>query len=435
MPINSEMDSARRLWLKQSAIGAGLLGLSSSGWLNQVAMAAGKKPAKRCIMLWMSGGPSQTETLDPKQGQPNGGPTRSIETNVPGIKIADNLPGVAAQMQDIALIRSMQTKEGDHGRASQLMKTGYRPMSGVVKHPVLGSIVAQRLHETSSELPGFVAIAPSMFTNAGSGYLGPKYSPLIVSGSSDDPNARANLTIENLAPKGVDAGMLSRRKELLSVVRGAMNKRSDAAEAHAAIYDQAMRMVETRGGGAFDLEAESDALRDAYGRNRFGQGCLLARRLIERGVSFVEVTLSSVGGATWDSHVDNFKTVSALCETLDPAWSTLVRDLRDRDMLDSTLVVWMGEFGRTPKINTSTGRDHFANAWSVALAGGGVPGGSVIGKTSDDGESVVDQPVSASDLYATVLKLLDIDPYSENYDGDRPIPIVDEGTAIEELLA
>jgi uncharacterized protein (DUF1501 family) len=236
-----------------------------------------------------------------------------------------------------------------------------------------------------------------------------------------------------LDPTGVDRNQLSNRQQLLHLMRAGIPGGATAALKHEAVYDQAMRMVETRGEGAFDLDEEPTKLRDAYGRNRFGQGCLLARRLVERGVPFVEVTLDASSGGSWDSHLNNFQTVSSLCETLDPAWSTLLADLRDRGLLGSTLVVWMGEFGRTPKINPNSGRDHFPDAWSVALSGGTIAGGQVIGATTPDAMEVDDRPVSAADLFATVLDSIGIDPSSQNPMGDRPIPIVDGGAPIKEL--
>ncbi len=419
---------------------ASLGGWSCSGWLPQIARAAeaqaasGRRPQNACILLWMSGGPSQLETLDPKPNHRNGGPTKAINTSVSGIQLADNLPRLAKQMDDVALIRSMKTREGDHGRATQLMMTGYRPMGGAIDYPVLGSVVSHRLRSPGSPLPGFVSISSFRSGNLGSGFLGPQYAPLIVSGASNDPTARANLTVENLDPTGIDRKDLTNRQQLLQLMRAGIPGGATAALKHAAVYDQAMRMVETRGEGAFNLDQEPTELRDAYGRNRFGQGCLLARRLVERGVPFVEVTLDSAGGGSWDSHLNNFSTVSSLCETLDPAWSTLLSDLRDRGLLESTLVVWMGEFGRTPKINPNNGRDHFPDAWSVALAGGTLAGGQVVGETTKDSMEVKGRPVSSADLLATILESLGIDSSSENQMGDRPIPLVDNGTPIEELL-
>ncbi len=428
MSLNFDRRQFARLGFSASVAGV-------SGWLPRLAWAAqGKQPPKACILLWMSGGPSQLETLDPKPNHANGGATKAIETTVPGIHLSENLPGVAKQMKDIALIRSMKTREGDHGRATQLMLTGYRPMGGVIEYPVLGSLVASSLQSEAKQLPGFVSVAPFRAANLGSGFLGPKFAPLIVSGASNDPNTRANLTVENLDAVGVTPDSLADRQRLLDVVRGGLSINSVSTAKHAAVYDSALRMIETRGEGAFELDEEPTELRDAYGRNRFGQGCLLARRLVERGVSCVEVTLDAATNATWDSHVDNASTVASMCQILDPAWSTLITDLRTRQLLDSTLVVWMGEFGRTPKINSSRGRDHFPDAWSVALAGGGTVTGGVVGATTKDGMEVLDRPVSAADLFATVLSLLGIDPSASNQLGDRPIPMVDGGTPIQELL-
>ncbi len=373
---------------------------------NLLAATAGKRPPRACIMLWMAGAPSQLETLDPKPGHGNGGPTKAIATSVPGIELADNLPAVAKQMHHMALIRSMKTREGDHQRAAQLMMTGFRPMGSSLSRPVLGSMVAHRLSLPDAALPGFVSISSGQANNLGAGYLGARYAPLIVSGESSDPAARANLTIENL-DVATGRGSLADRQQLLNLVRSGVPSQSIAANKHTAVYDAAMRMIETRGEGAFNLGEESETLRDAYGRSRFGQGCLLARRLVERGVPFVEVTLDAAPGGTWDSHVNNFDAVAAMCKVLDPAWSTLITDLKDRGLLDSTLVVWMGEFGRTPKINNANGRDHFPDAWSVALAGGKfLKAGQVIGKTNIGGTEVVDRPVGSADLIATILALL-----------------------------
>ena len=439
MSMKSRFDSYSRRDLMRIAA-ASFGGVSCSGWLPRLARAAessvagGRRPPKACILLWMSGGPSQMETLSPKPNHRNGGPTKSISTAVAGIELSDNLPMLAKQMKDVALIRSMKTREGDHSRATELMMTGYRPMGGAIDYPVMGSVVSKHLQMADSPLPGFVAVSPFRLGNLGSGFLGPQFAPLMVSGSSNDPTARANLTVENLDPTGVDRKEMAGRQQLLEMMRTGVPQTAKSALKHAEVYVQAMRMVETRGEGAFNLDEEATELRDAYGRNRFGQGCLLARRLVERGVPFVEVSLDATAGGSWDSHLNNFRTVKSLCETLDPAWSTLMTDLKDRGLLESTLVVWMGEFGRTPKINSNNGRDHFPDAWSVALSGGPINGGQVIGKTSKDGMEVTDRPVSAADLFATVCEAVGIDSTSENMMGDRPIPIIDEGSPIKELI-
>jgi len=314
------------------------------------------------------------------------------------------------------------------------MLTGYKPTVAGIEYPVLGSMIAHRLHDGKSELPSFVSIAPFRFANLGSGFLGPKYSPLLVSGASSDPNTRANLTVENLVPIGGDFARMRDRADLLSAIRHSTATQNESSMSkHAAIYEQALRMVDSQGGGAFRLDEEPEILRDAYGRNRFGQGCMLARRLVERGVPFVEVALTD-GGPTWDSHSENFRAVKSNCEVLDPAWSSLITDLKDRGMYESTLVIWMGEFGRTPKINTTVGRDHYPDGWSIAMGGAGIKTGQVYGSTGKDGTDVVD-PVSTPNLFATILSALDINPQLNNQASGRPIPMVDEhATPINELL-
>ena len=435
MRTNNYFSRREMMRIAMASIG----GASLSGWLPRLATAACEaRSAKSCILLWMPGGPSQMETLDPKPGRPNGGPTKSIATAVPGIHIADNLPKVAGLMNDFSIIRSMQTGEGDHGRAAKLMLTGYKPTGNPIEYPVLGSMVAQRLQNEKSELPSFVSIAPFRQSDLGAGFLGPKFSPLLVSGASNDPTTRANLTIENLSPIGGELARMQDRASLLSTIRHASATKADSSiSKHAAVYDQALRMVDSQGGGAFRLDEEEDALRDAYGRNRFGQGCLLARRLVERGVPFVEVALADVGvggGLSWDTHADNFKSVKNICDVLDPAWSSLVNDLKSRGMYESTLVIWMGEFGRTPKVNTTAGRDHHPDGWSIAMGGAGIKSGQVYGSTGRDGTDV-SNPVSTPQLYATFLKALGIDPSLSNQVLDRPIPLVDaHAVPISELL-
>jgi hypothetical protein len=421
---------------------AGALGVSFSGWLPRLAAAAGQAAAikgKSCILLWMSGGPSQTDTFDLKPGHANGGPFKEIATAAPGVKISEHLPGVAQQMKDLAIIRSLSTKEGEHGLATQLMMTGYPARQAGVRYPSLGSLMAKELGSDDSDLPNFISLSPFRMVDAG--FLGPNYSPLTVSGASNDPNTRANLALEDLAPPR-DRGDTSLKSQfdILRFMEHEFDKSesAEAVKAHRASYAKAMRMVETQARKAFQLDEEPAELRDAYGRNRFGQGCLLARRLVERGVAFVEVTLSGAPGnvAGWDTHANNFEQVKSLSQVLDPAWASLMKDLREHGLLDSTLVVWMGEFGRTPKINPNGGRDHFPMAWSVVLGGAGVKGGQAIGRSAADGHEVVDRPVQVADLYATICSALGVDYKKENISPEgRPIPLVDRGgTPIKELL-
>jgi hypothetical protein len=250
----------------------------------------------------------------------------------------------------------------------------------------------------------------------------------------------ASLRVENLElPDGVQLGQAEARLGLLRELESRFRaERPDVpVRSHRTAYQSAVRMMRSEAVSAFRLEEEPDEVRDAYGRNRFGQGCLLARRLVERGVPFVEVSLNGQGGAGWDTHQNNFETVRQLSETLDPGWATLMQDLKSRGMLDSTLIIWAGEFGRTPKINNMTGRDHFAEGWSTVLAGGGIRGGQVIGKTSDDGMKVLERPVKVADFLATICQALGIDTDVQNMSNvGRPIRIVEpEAEPITEVLA
>jgi len=415
---------------------AGALGGSASGWLQTLAAGAATDPRRRkaCILLWMSGGPSQIDTFDPKPGHANGGPTKPIQTGVPGILLGEHLPRVAGEVKDLAIIRGMSTKEGDHGRATYNLRTGYPPQ-GPVRYPTLGSLVAKEREDESAELPGFVSIAPARaFSPAAysSGFLGPRYAPLIVGERATGAGRRAFRVDDLDLPAGIGGDRADDRLGLMHALGGDFEatRPGVTTASHQDAYRRAVRMMRSPAAKAFELDEEPAAVRDAYGRSPFGQGCLLARRLIERGVPFVEVTLSGVDGRNnllgWDTHAQNFDAVKQLSLVLDAGWATLMTDLRSRGLLDSTLIVWMGEFGRTPKINESAGRDHFPNAWSTVLAGGGLKGGQVIGDTGADGMEVRDRPVSVPDLLATVVQGLGLDPMAQNVaDNGRPIRLVD----------
>jgi hypothetical protein len=442
---------SRRDWLKLTA--AGVVSYSMSGWLESMAADAAGHPQRRrsCILLWMNGGPSQMDTFDLKPGHANGGTFREIATSVPGIRISEHLPKIARFMDRMAIVRSMSTKEGDHGRAAFLLRTGYLPQPSI-EYPTIGSLVSKELGEEQAELPNFVSIAPSRFLSPGaygSGFLGPLHAPLIVGESSYSPaqsqgqaNYQDSLKVRDLSPPaGLGTTRFDNRVDLLQELDQdfASQHPGTAPQSHRAAYERAVRLMRTAAAKAFNLDDEAPALRDAYGRNLFGQGCLLARRLVERGVPFVEVTLGGfdAGGIGWDTHQANFDGVRKLSEVLDPAWSTLMEDLRLRGLLDSTLIVWMGEFGRTPKINPQAGRDHYPNAWSTALAGGGIRGGQVVGRTSSDGTKVEERPVSVPDFLATVCGALGIDPLKQNQSNiGRPIRIVDKvAKPLQELLS
>jgi uncharacterized protein (DUF1501 family) len=444
-------DLTRRQMLRLAA--AGVVSFSTSGWIEALAADAARQPkrGRSCILLWMTGGPSQIDTFDPKPGHAHGGEFKAIETAVPGIFISEHLPRLAKQMKDIAIIRSMSTKEGDHGRATFNMRTGYQ-QTGPIRYPTLGSLVAKELGRDDAELPNFVSIAPFRAFNPGAygpGFLGPKYAPLVVGegaavGPAGGADARTlSFKVQDLnLPADVDKRQADARLGLLDSMR------QDFLSSHPGVgpvshqdaYLRAVRLMHSAAAKAFDVEDEPAAVRDAYGRTAFGQGCLLARRLVERGVPFVEVSLSSAEGGMgfgWDTHQQNFESVKKLSEVLDPAWATLMDDLRKRGLLESTLIVWMGEFGRTPKINPQAGRDHFPAAWTTVLAGGGIKGGQVIGSTGADGMAAKDRPVMVADLLATICKGLLIDPMSQNdSDVGRPIRLVDpKAKPIKEVLA
>jgi hypothetical protein len=440
---------SRRDWLRLAA--AGVVGSSMSGWFDVLAADVAKNPQRKrsCILLWMAGGPSQTDTFDLKPGHANGGPFKEIQTAAPGLKISEHLPKIAKFGDRMAVLRSMSTKEGDHTRATFYMRTGYLPQ-GPIQYPPLGAHVAHELGSDDAALPNAVAIAPyTAFSPAayGPGFLGPKYAPLIVGdtnvqlGQAGQVDYDQALKVKDLAPpKEVGDAHTDARIDLLKEMEKDFAARHPdvSPQSHLTAYDRAIRLMRTDAAKAFNVDEEKGEVRDRYGRNLFGQGCLLARRLVERGVPFVEVTLGGVNGGAfgWDTHADNFNQVKRLSETLDPAWAALMTDLKDRGLLDTTLVIWMGEFGRTPKIE-GTGRNHFPNAWSTVLAGGGVKGGQAYGKTTADGMTVDENPVSVPTFMATVCAALGIDSTKQNQSNvGRPIRIADVGAKpIKEVVA
>ena len=325
-------------------------------------------------------------------------------------------------MHHLAVIRSMTSREGSHPRASLLMHTGYLPTASV-KYPTLGSVVSQQLGDESAELPNFVRIGGRNLQNSGNaGFLGSKYDPFDLTNGGEAPKNTAATVAE---------ARFKRRLSLMNRLTTAGSEAQASVVAdHKALYRSAAKMVLSPRMRVFDLDDEPRRQRDAYGEGNFAAGCLLARRLVETGVPFVEVNLNG-----WDTHKDNFPKTSELAGQVDRPAAALIADLAERGMLDKTLVIWMGEFGRTPRINPRGGRDHYPRAFNLAVAGGGVSGGQVIGATDAGGVDVVDRSVSVKDLFQTFCRGLDIDPNHENYTGTgRPIKIVDEGSPVEELF-
>lgn len=378
-----------------------------------------RREGRAMILLWMRGGPSQFETLDPKPGTDNGGPTEAIATSVSGIRIADNFPKLAQVMDDVAIIRSMTNKEGSHPRATYQMHTGYLP-AGSVKHPALGSCITQQLGDPESELPSFVSVGRTQ----GAGFLGTDYEPFVV-GNPNQPPANVALT--------TSAKRFARRKNLLQNLETqfAQQGAQQLVESHRAVYGKSARLVLSPDIKAFDIADESSEIRARYGDSDFGRGCLLARRLVEQGVTFVEVK-----SGNWDSHQNNFEQCANNAGAVDPATAALISDLKDRGMLDRTLVVWMGEFGRTPKINGRNGRDHYPRVFSAAMAGGGIQGGQVYGASTTDGTSVEHSPVTVQDMFKTICYSMKVDAGLENISPlGRPLKVVDGGEVIPGFLS
>jgi hypothetical protein len=415
---------SRRTFLR--SVAAGAAGLGVLGWKDAITLYAEelRKRGMACVLLYMRGGPSQLETFDPKPGTEHGGPTQAIATAAAGVQVAEHWPKLAQVMNDVALVRSMTNKEGEHGRASYQVHTGYLPGGGL-KHPSLGSLVAHELGQADFDLPHFVSIG-GRATSIGQGFLGMQFAPLIVANPEQLPS---NVAL----PGGVSRDRFGRRLDLLKDLEQDFAESGGAPRvtAHQTLYGSAAQMVLSPRLKAFDVRDEQDAVRDRYGRNAFGQGCLLARRLVEQGVTFVEVESNG-----WDTHQDNFNRVKTLSGTVDPAFAALVIDLKERGLLEKTLVIWMGEFGRTPRINPNTGRDHYPRAFSVALAGAGIRGGQAVGATSADGSDVRERPVSVADLFCTFCHALQINPRKENMSPiGRPLKIVDGGQPVKELFA
>lgn len=415
---------SRRDLLRLTA--AGMVSGSLTGWLPRLAVRAAEQPAppKACIVLWMDGGPPHTDTFDLKPDVPECGIFKPIATSLPGVQISELFPQFAKRLQHAAIIRGMSTVENEHLRARVHLRTGYRDGQGGVAFPSLGSIVSKEKGRTDNPLPSYVALADVPDRSHGPGYFGSLYQPLFVR----DP-AKGVENLKALAqPAQVD-----RRLDLLGELEQGFAGvyQSPISADHETVYRRAVQLMRTEKTAAFDLTKEPASRREAYGTSAFGQSCLMARRLIEAGVQFVEV---GIGG--WDTHFENNEAVRKLSAQVDPAMSTLIDDLRERGLLDRTLVVWMGEFGRTPKFK-GKGRDHYARAWSTLLMGGGIKAGQVVGRTDKFGATVEDRPVSVGDFMATICEVLGID-YRKEYDtpGGRPMPLVAKGgRPIREVLA
>jgi len=412
----------RRHFMQHSAAAAAVT-LPGLNFLAKVRAAAPemKKKQKSLIILWMAGGPPTIDLWDLKPDSPNGGPHRPKPTAASGVEISEHLPLVAKQFKDLSIIRSLNSREGDHDRGTRMMNTGRAP-NPLLDFPSIGSVLAyyQAMDVEAmknADLPASISVGGP---RGGSGFLGMKYAPFNVQNPGTPP--------ENIAaPAGIDESRMARRSALFSRIEGNFTTGMpvdsktgkpmvlDAAQAHKEVYEKALNLVVSTRKDVFSLDKEIDGkpinpkLKEEYGNDGFGRSALLARKLVEAGTAAVQITL---GG--WDLHANTHATLAnQRLPVLDKAMGTLVRDLKDRGKLDDTVIVWMGDFGRTPRINQNAGRDHWSRCWSVVLGGGGIKGGQAYGKTDKDGTGVDENECSVLELFGTLYKGLGIDPTPE----------------------
>jgi len=420
--MKHECRCGRRDFVKLTLGASAGAAISAKFGLPLLAQDAAAAKAKQCILLWMAGAPSQLDTFDPKPGSDTGGPFKAIPTAADGIEICEHLPRVAKQMRNISLLRTVNSKDPNHDTATYMLHTGYRRAPDL-EHPHIGSVVVTELGEKVADLPGCVVLGGD--PPAGAGYLSSEKGPLVL-------DKLENPTEDLGEPPFVDRDRLARRNRLREWFEKDFQKDygdDPRVEARKRAYERANRVLTSDNLKAFEIKSEPDETRRAYGDSDFGRAVLIARRLIQTGVRFVEVQLGD-----WDTHTDNFTRVKRNLGILDPAYAALMDDLARTKLLESTLVVWMGEFGRTPGINASNGRDHFTRAWSVAMSGGGIQGGRVVGRTDENGMAVKDRPVSVGDLYATMYKCFGIDAEKKYSAGKRPMKVLDGGEPVKELF-
>ena len=419
---SNEHRIARRQFLGALTIGGATMGGLSSLCLPS-ASAELTRQQKRVLVFNMAGGLSQLESWDPKPGTSTGGPFRAIPTSVPGTHICELLPETAKQMHRLAIVRSVNTKEGDHGKGAYMMMTG-RKQTPAADYPRIGAAAAKLLAPEEGGLPGHIQITAGGGGRANdAAYLGPKYAGLLMGNGQPPQNTLRPDSISQAADdqrnamrRAVNERFLSRRKTAMT-------------DAYTYSYEQAQQLMSQR--EIFDVTKESEQEQARYGKHDLGRHCLLARRLLEKGITYVQVSHSN-----YDSHNENFIFHNEQLAEFDHPFATIVADLADRGMLESTLIVVLSEFGRTPNINHLFGRDHWGNAWSVLLGGAKIHPGAVIGKTNDQGTAVIDREVDHGHLFHTYLQAVGVDS-TKSFDIDgRPIPIADPAcAAIKELIA
>jgi uncharacterized protein (DUF1501 family) len=376
-----------------------------------------RKNQKRVILLWLAGGASQLETWDPKPGAPTGGPFRAIKTDVPGVAISELMPKMAQRMKTTCIIRGLNTKNGDHGSAAQIMMRGRRD-EAALKYPDLGAVLAREMGRLDSKVPDYVTFYTQTegrnMAPGSPGFLGARYAPMELTTNNIPDFIRKLESLSDL-----DHHERAHLRGLLSK-QFAQGRTSETLHSQNEAYERVRGIMASE--KLFDITQEPQKVRDRYGPTQFAEQTLIARRLVEAGVPFVRV-----GRAWWDSHGQNFETHQEMVPELDHVMATLIDDLAERGLSDDVMVLTLAEFGRTPQINQSLGRDHFASAWSMTITGCGIKGGAVYGKTDAKGTTVVAEEVDAGSLFATIYSALGINPHKNYYVGSRPVPLVNPG--------
>lgn len=415
---------SRRSFLDGMLTGSALATTGLTGLMAGLPAVASelRSSHKRVLNIFLHGGVSQLESWDPKPNTDTGGPFSAIATSVPGLQICELLPHTAKQMHHLSLIRSLNTKNGDHGRGQVEMTTGHKQIPGT-DYPHLGAVVAKAITPAEFTLPGHVLIRGAGTSMNKAAYLGPKFESVVMN------NGQPPQFTER--PEGVTPEIDQRRNALRTRVndRFAERRRTADTDAYTFSFDQAQNLLAQR--DVFDVTRESAADQQRYGSSEFGQHCLLARRLLEHDVPFVQINHSN-----YDTHFENFDFHIEQLGEFDLPFATLIADLADRGLLQDTLVVVMSEFGRTPKINARYGRDHWGTAWSVLLGGTGVQPGAIIGSTNANGTAVTDREVDHGHLFHTILQAVGVDSAGEFIVGGRTFPLADPAKGpIQELLS
>jgi len=421
----------RRHFIAASAMGAAAV---------PGVLAAEKKfpkgKAEHCIFIWLGGGACQIDTWDPKRlGDPKtkkaGSAYPAIETAVPGVQVCEHLKGCAKLLDRFVLMRTVNHNVVDeHAAATNRMHTG-RPTSGTIVYPSIGSVVAHERGKANAGMPSYVVMGYPNLTR-GPGFLGAKHGYIYLTDTKAGPEGLAR-------PRDITSARMSDRERLLEKVRGEFlkrNPRDKAVRSYDVTIDEALALGRGEFKNAFDLKGESAGLRNSYG-DEFGQRCLLARRLVQRGVRFIEVSfnLNFINGTGWDTHNQGQENQHILIQQLDAALATLVADLEKNKLLDKTLIVVSTEFGRPAQFDGGGGRGHHPGSFTVAVAGGGLKTGQAVGVTDDMGMKIVEQPISVPDLFATIHCALGINPHKNLYAGDRPVPVTDHGEPVREVFA